>query len=122
MFVSLSVGLCAQHPKHACGQRLNEPGPKRCRDSKQVRETPPKTVGTYFEQLFHLVTCSSAAAAGAGAAFFRILTLCYVLQMTAKTHGRGDSVCSWPVPVLHAGFLFHFEAFGKLLTSLSHQY
>lgn len=29
-------------------------------------------------------------------------------------------VCIWLVPLQHAGSLFHFEAFGKLLTSLGH--
>lgn len=114
------------HPKHACGQGLNERGPKRSRDRKRVRDTPPKTVGTYFEQLFHLVGSWSPAPLLLVLHSFVYwhFVMCCKWQPRRHMDKGTDSVCSWLVPLLllHAGFLFHFEAFGKLLTSLSHQY
>lgn len=103
-------------------------------ETANISENHHQTVGTYFEQLFHLVSSSSttaacatsSAAAAAGAAFFRILTLCYVLQMAAKTHGqqwtRGQwPFCSWLVPLLHAG-TFPFWSLWQIAVILGHQY
>lgn len=141
VLMSVSLSLCASlsvcpsvslHLKHAFGQGLNQRGPKRSRDSKHERETPPNS-GHIFWAALSPASWSSTPLPLLLLLLLLVLVLhsfvywhfvmCCKWQPRHMNNGTREQcpVCSWLVPLLHAG-PFPFWSLWQIADILGHQY